>query len=101
MMEEGIKRGHLIELCPIEEVLDWSGKLEALGQVLGDLAYYENALESKTQALYDHTETLGRIIADYARAINETTERNHGKWSGRIEWEKKKATEAVSTAAGA
>jgi len=100
MIDEGVKRGHLVESDAVEEVLDWSSKLIALGHIAGSLAFYENRQQgSMTQSLYDHGETFGQIIADYARAINETTNENYKRWA--FGMRDKSAPEAVRAAAGA
>jgi len=104
MMEEEFKRrGHLVNMDPLEAVLDWSNKLIAIGEISGSLSLYENRLTgSMTQSLYDHGETLGQIIADYARAINETTTENYKSWqAGERTAKQKSAPEAVRAAAGA
>ena len=51
------------------DLLEWAGKLKALGHMLSALAWNESKPDSGTIALEQHGEILGDIIMDYAEFI--------------------------------
>lgn len=66
----------------VEDLVDWSGKLKALGGILSRLAWYESKDNVNTSALVAHGEQFGAIINDYAEFIETAVNDNIGEIRG-------------------
>ena len=63
-------------------LIDWAGKLKAMGHILSCLAWHEKKPGSGTEALCLQGEELGGIISDYAEFIETATEDNLARIHG-------------------
>jgi len=59
-----------------DNLIDWAGKLKALGEVWGALSWYENE-HGGSQTLESCGETLGSIVMDYAELIETAVNENN------------------------
>jgi len=74
-----MENGNEKRQCPfasnglIDNLIDWSEKLKALGEVWSALSWHDNN-GTTTETLQIYGETLGRIVADYADLINNAVQ---------------------------
>jgi len=71
----------------VDDLIDWSKKLTALGRMVSAVSWLEYNLEAKlhtgsTELFFQHGEALGDIISDYASAVELALEENHRSWMG-------------------
>lgn len=59
-----------------DDLIDWAGKLKALGEVWGTLSWHEAQGHVSSDTLETCGETLGSIIMDYAELIENTVTEN-------------------------
>ena len=59
-----------------DDLVDWAGKLKALGEVWGTLSWHENQGHVSSCTLEMCGEALGSIIQDYAEMIEYTVTEN-------------------------
>lgn len=59
-----------------DDLIDWAGKLKALGEVWGTLSWHEGQGHVSSCTLEMCGEALGSIIADYAEMIEYTVAEN-------------------------
>lgn len=55
-----------------DNLIEWAGKIKALGEVWGALSWHVDRYDGDTDALGRCGETLGTIIGDYAGMIEDT-----------------------------
>jgi hypothetical protein len=55
-----------------DNLIEWAGKMKALGEVWGALSWHVDRYDGDTDALARCGETLGTIIGDYAGMIEDT-----------------------------
>jgi len=72
---EGKKRPYTGGLVT-DDLIDWAGKLKALGEVWGALSWHEGAEHGGTEVLARCGEVLGNIVMDYAELIEDTVNQN-------------------------
>lgn len=59
-----------------DNLIEWAGKMKALGEVWGALSWHVDRYDGDGEALTHCGETLGMIIGDYAGLIEDTVTEN-------------------------